>query len=138
MPLTPTALTQPVGPLAPSFFPSDDATAFTARLQAYLDQAYAQVAGRGLSDATADQAAQAWAEYRAYGDVYTALLRAPASAELPEQGQRAYLITQMQEWRTLRDDARARYNALVPVVTASSVVARPPAASSSTVHEFTW
>lgn len=74
----------------------------------YLQQGYNQ------AGATAHDAAQAWAEYRAFDQMHLRLTGRPSSATVQDEGSMAYTQAQIDAWRFLADEALSEYEDLVP------------------------
>jgi hypothetical protein len=121
--LTAPDLLTPRGRLnAASLYPNTDGAALAAHLGEYLAQGYAALAAAGVDVDTAPDAgdaARAYAYWRAYGEVYEAMVARPSSFSLNNEGSGSWLLTQMDYMRTLRDEARADYDARVLVLTGS-------------------
>lgn len=96
-------LLSPAGEVELVLFPGESAAAVTARLDAYLVDAYAKLDAQaaGMTEAERDLAAADWAYHRAYRAVETRLAAEPASATLDDQGSRTYTAAQIQQFGKL-------------------------------------
>lgn len=74
----------------------------------YLSQGYSQ------AGASQDDAAKAWAEYRAFDQLYLRLTGRPSSATVQDEGSMSYTQSQIDNWRILADEALAEYEDLIP------------------------
>lgn len=143
MPLAPADLLEPKGPIAPSFFPGEDTTALTARLQAYLDDGVARAAAAGLGADVSDRAVRAWAEYRVWNAIVLRMSTESASVTIQDQGARTRTNDQLKNIVQARDAALAMWNAAVPApdeVSDTGIVGGfvGRGTSGSTANVFTW
>lgn len=123
-------LLAPEGELDPSLFPSDDASALSTRLDAYIAAAAARLAAYptgSISDDVADAATRAYAYAEAYAAVYRRMAAQPMSTTLADQGSVSYNVQQAREFKVLSDEKRAEFASYLPVAapdTAAELFAR--------------
>lgn len=130
------SLLAPGGEIEPEFFPEEDLDKVTERLDAYLTEGYAKAAA--LSAGTdRENAATAWAYYRAYSAIYRRLLAAPSTWSLADEGSASYTQKQIESFQSLAAAKLEEFEVWVPV-TAPSVASALPLSSGSTYHTFAW
>lgn len=133
MSVTAASLLSPTGEIEISFFPGENETQVTARLNAYITEGVAKAAA--LSGAAQDAPVTSWAYHRAYKAIYTKLLRNPSSWAVEGEGSASISSAQIREFGKLADDKLAEFNGAVVVPIDANA---PPMASSSTSNVFTW
>jgi hypothetical protein len=112
VPLAPSDLLEPQGPISPTFFPNESESALAERLQAYLDDGAQRAVAGGL--AADDRAVLAWGEYRALNAVVLRLATESASVTIQDQGSRTRTVEQLRTITAARDMALDRWNLAVP------------------------
>ncbi len=127
------SLLAPIGEIELEFFPEEDESTVTERLDAYIAEGTRKSAA--LSGAEQDVAVTAWAYHRAYLAIYTRLLAAPSSWSLNDEGSASRTGMQISAFRDLAVAKLSEFNGLVA---APVTAAPPPVPSGSTVHNFAW
>ena len=106
MPLTNTDILYPNGWVKPEYFPGS--TTVSSDVTAWLTAAYANAVIAALpTDAEKDRAARAWAYYRAAETILLDMSADPATNEMPDQGSKQWLISQIEKFEALRDENKA-------------------------------
>lgn len=148
MPIAAADLLEPTGEVAPELFPGDapppaaGAGTLLGRLATYLADGYARAAA--VADATQkDEAARQWAYRRAFRAKYQEMNRKASTVDVKDEASRSFLVTQIQNFKALADEAEETYAAIpgvLPVVAeppAAAAVAAPPV-SRSTANLIAW
>lgn len=111
-------LTSPTGELDRTvLFPGDDASAFTARLTAYIAQGVTEATAESIAAGDVDAAVTAWAYYRAYDAVYQRLAASPLSVTLSDQGGSSYGASQAGHFKALAEAKLAEFEGLAEPTT---------------------
>lgn len=119
-------LLAPEGELEPSLFPSDDTSALSARLVAYVAAAMARLStypAGTISAAVADAATRAYAYAEAYAAVYRRMAAQPTSWTIVDQGSTSYSVQQAREFKQLSDAKRAEFESYLPIAAPDSPTA---------------
>ncbi len=125
MPLAAADLQQPLGRIASSFFPDDDASALEGRLDAYLTAAYADPRVVALTEAAdQDTAARYFAYARAFEAVADRLNLESATINMEDQGARTRIEAQIKYWERQRDEAWVLFGAAAPELTSTATPTR--------------
>lgn len=134
----PGELRSPSGDLADSLFPGESASKLEDRLQGYIDEGAALVAAAGLTgpQEDVDEAVKNWAYYRAYGAVYVRMINSPSTVIMEGQGQNSTLWSQIEAFKTLRDEHLVYYRNSLPVTITESAALLPPSTSVRTVFDY--
>lgn len=130
-------LVEPVGRLEPAWFVGEgDDHAFMQRLDGYVTDAETRAAALShLGGPEQDEAAKAWAYYRAFSYLHLSLQRVPASMGVTAEGNRQYLKSQLQAWQQEADNALAEWNQWA---TTQQVAPGATVASSTSPNSFLW
>lgn len=134
MSLEPTQLIAPEGEIEPAMFPTDTAEQLAHRVQAYITAGTEKASADGVDAGDLDDAARAWAYYRAFRAVFVRLSATPSSITLNDQGGTARLLTQIVHFDKLAADYLTEYTGLVP----AAAVARVVPQSAATKTRITW
>jgi C4-type Zn-finger protein len=111
VPLTGADLIAPKGEIELALFPGEDSAVLQVRLQGYLDQAYTQLDALTFPDTTdLDQAASAYAYYRAYKAVHLRMSASAATASIEGEASRSFLASQIATFAELRDDYEQKWD----------------------------
>lgn len=114
MAVVPADLIAPAGDIESSFFPNDDSSALTVRLQGYIDDGAARAGTANVVAGEVDRAVTAWSYYRAYRAIWLRLSEAPSSVSLTDQGSRARTDQQREAFKLMADQAFATWNEFLP------------------------
>lgn len=136
MAITGQDLISPAGEVEEALFPGEDSASITARLDAYVTEAYQRInaAAPGMEEEDKDRAAEDWAYHRVYTAVYLRLSAEPAQASLDDQGSRSYLISQIQNFRNMAHDRLQAFHGRMETVMGGASL--PP--SGAVPINFTW
>lgn len=135
MPLLPAALIAPAGRIEPAMFPADTAEELTARVQAYLNDAYNRSDAAGLGADQQDRAARIWAYHRAFDSTAIRLDAEAARLDLDDAGGRARVKDQRDAMRARAAELLAEYFDTVP---SPAAVSTPRLASRSVQANIVW
>lgn len=106
-----------------SFYPGIAVQDILARLDVYILRGRAAAVAAGSLDP--ERAARAWANHQVCLSVFLRLSSAPASVTLADSGSRAYMVTQIQNFKDLADGYLAEFEDVLaevaPVVVAPFV-----------------
>ena len=129
-------LIEPTGELSKGLFPDDASDAeFEGRLQSYLNTAYGKLDAAAVTgDVTRDNAAEAYAYFRAYDHIYRRLSATPMQVTLTDQGSRTYSRDQIAAFRNLAADYLMEWQQTVPDLTPANAI--PPSAPAKIIP--TW
>ncbi len=104
------------GPLDMVLFPGEQSNQVEARLQAYLDRAYADARVSIQQDQTVkDNLARAYALYLAFESVYLRMSAEPLSVQVTEKGGHGYSTEQIRNMKYASDKYLADFNGLLVV-----------------------
>ena len=117
--LTPADFRIPKGTVERIFFPSDSDAALNTRLQGYITEGGTVLGGSG-----GDPALSNYVYWRVYDAVYKRLLMRPAKISKQAEGSTEYLLTQIDQIKTIADAYEAAYLAALP--TPSAPQTSPP------------
>jgi hypothetical protein len=104
------------GAISPAMFPQFDTPLLESYLTKQLDAGYARanVYTGTLDQAEIDAAAIAWAYYESFLNVWRRLSQTPAQAAVDGEASRNMLASQIQTFKALADEYRARYESVIP------------------------
>jgi len=129
-------LIAPVGLVEASLFPGEASNVMAERLDGYLDEGYTRATAAEADEANHDEAAKQWAYHRAFLQVYLRLSANPSQVDVDGKGSHQYLISQINNFKNLSDDAlRAHQGLLVPVTVKRTTQTRP---SHTVRNSFSW
>lgn len=112
-------LLSPVGPVEAFLFPGEDSNVLTARLQQYLDNAYADARIAAQPETLANQLAQAFALNLVYTAVYTRLSAEPLNVQVTDKGGHGYSAEQIKSIKSLADKYWADFLGLLVILPAT-------------------
>jgi hypothetical protein len=103
MPILPTDLLEPGGPITPKLFPGEQSNVLSVRLQGYIDRALSDSRVAVAAGSTQDQMARALALHFAFTDVYIRMSAEPMTLNVAEKGGHGYTAEQIRNMRGLAD-----------------------------------
>ena len=112
MAVTPATVRSPVGLVEPAMFPAEDMVALDERLAAYIAEGESHATPIAAADEN-DDAVKAWTYWRAFTAVFIRLSASPASVTMNDQGGKQHLVTQIENFREMAAEQRARFDALI-------------------------
>lgn len=139
MPLAVEDVMEPLGELdAASLFPADDVTMVKARLQAYLDRAYAELGSSGVAAPAVDRGALVYTYARAYTAVFQRLTAAPIRKSLSDQGSLSYDRQQHLVFSNLSKQYMEEYNQIIESALAPLDIQNPIGHTVAIPTEYSW
>ncbi len=128
-------LRYPKGRIHPDLFPERSDDDLAADVQAWIIEAYAQARVVELGTGAAqDQAAAAWAYYRAFDAACIALAANPSTHSQSDAGGTSYAKDQRDTVCRLAAEAKAEFQLLAPL----GVVEAPRTGGGTVSHDFAW
>lgn len=124
MAATAAQLLAPAGDLLPEHFPGESTETITTRLEGYLAEGAVKAAPIADPDA-AEEAAIAWAYGRAYQAMFVRLSGAPSSVDVKDEASSQFVIAQIQNFRAMAAEQRARFDALLAAAKETAVKPQP-------------
>jgi hypothetical protein len=112
----PADMLAPAGLLTLSLFPGEGAEAVNTRLTSYINDGVTRAGGGPEADY---DSVLAWAYHRAFMAVYVRLTTSPAQGEVDDAGKYQYLITQINNVKTLADEWLTRFEELTTTAEAT-------------------
>lgn len=137
------SLIQPLGPIAPSFFPDDTEPpasadgSLLARLSAYIERGEDKVAEEG-SVSDEDTAVRNWALHLAFSDAYTLMASRPSGETYPAGlGGQTFNSEQLKSFRL---EAQKYADAYETVIAASNAATDTPSfnVTRTVTNKFEW
>lgn len=123
--LTNADILYPKGKVKPEYFPGS--TTVAADITAWLTDAYANAIVAALTtQAARDVAARAYAYYRAFETILLDMSADPSSVEMPDQGSKSWLLSQIEKFEAIRDENKAVWEDIIT----------PPAEAVAEFQEF--
>jgi hypothetical protein len=116
--LTAADLLTPAGRINPKLFPADLSADLNTRLEHYLSHGYQKAdAYEWDTEDERNEAAEAYAYYLAFTDIYLEMARSPASVTLNDQGSTTTLKDQIAAFKDIADGYLLTFDDLVEPAT---------------------
>lgn len=126
-------LIAPRGRIPATMFPELERDELETQLTAYI--AEGETKAVDVDPTKQDEAVTRWAEYRAFDAAYVAALNTPIEASTDDVGSHSFNMKQIGELKTLSLDAKASFDALVPLPVVANV---QPAGNVAVPTVFRW